>query len=124
MTRKTSLSDLELDDLFADAQTFGPGVSSVLFQRIVGDADAVLDQMNVDQEQSASRQPAVLQSLLGIIGGWPAMAGLATATMAGIWIGFSPPTALDSVAGGYLSSATYYDLGDFMPSVVGSLGEG
>lgn len=33
------------------------------------------------------------------LGGWGGVGGVITATLAGVWIGFSPPTALPDLAG-------------------------
>ena len=48
-------------------------------------------------ENTAS--PGPLAQLVAAIGGWPAMAGLATAGIAGLWIGIAPPAALATMAG-------------------------
>lgn len=36
------------------------------------------------------------------VGGWPAMAGLATATVAGVWLGVAPPAVLPDATNAYL----------------------
>lgn len=42
-------------------------------------------------------QPGLLAQLMGALGGWPAVAGLAAACVTGVWIGASSPDSLQSV---------------------------
>mgnify|MGYP001627886646 FL=1 len=68
--------------------------------------------------------------VVALIGGWPAMAGLATAGIAGLWIGAVPPAILENITANVVSSsdATEDDLYlvDPLPGYVLSLalGEG
>lgn len=76
-----------------------------LFARILADADAV--QRGFSAPVSAATVPAaarggLLATLLGVLGGWPAVGGLASAGVAGVWLGFAPPTAVSTVASDYL----------------------
>ncbi len=84
-------AERELDDLLADARDNPPAMPEGLAARIQADADAM-------QPTAAPRRQSegggVWQQLFRAIGGWPAMAGLASATVAGIWIGLSPPAIL------------------------------
>ena len=91
--------------------------------RVMADADAVLAERSAGPAQVVVRQGWLGAALKGI-GGWPALAGLATATVAGIWIGFAQPGSLGSVADGVLETQSAYDLGDFMPGYGNLLAEG
>jgi len=109
---KTIPTDAELDALFAAAVRDAPTPSGDLLQRIVADADMV----------SAARQAPPLRvrrglvdRLMAALGGWPAVAGLATATVVGIWIGYASPDALNGLTGGPLADGTY-ELGDLIPA--------
>ena len=69
---------------------------AALLARIMADAD---------REQAAHMAPpprpsrsGLLAGLVNALGGWPAMAGLATAAVAGVWIGAAPPDGLTAVA--------------------------
>lgn len=79
---------------------------------------------------TASRfAPRGLASWFGTLGGWGAVTGLATATVAGIWLGFSPPTGLaglaDGVFGTSLSgSGNTVDQVDLLPTFESYLTEG
>ncbi len=65
-----------------------------------------------------------LANLLAPIGGWPAVAGLATATVAGGWIGYASGDGLSGLTGDAISAGGGADLGEFMLSYDDLLGEG
>jgi hypothetical protein len=54
---------------------------------------------------------------LAAIGGWPAAAGLATATVAGLWIGYAQPD-LGAVTLGTGADEVVYDIGGLLPGYV------
>lgn len=63
------------------------------------------------------------------LGGWGAVTGLATATAAGLWLGFSPPTGLAGLADGVLGtslsgSSGTIDQVDLLPTFESYLTEG
>jgi hypothetical protein len=87
--------DDDLDDLFAAARADTLVPSDALMARIAADAASVA---------AARRRPAVraqrgglLSGLFAALGGWPALGGLAAATVAGFWIGVAPPVGLQSL---------------------------
>lgn len=68
-------------------------------------------------------------SWFGSLGGWGAVTGLATATVAGIWLGFSPPTGLAGLADGVLGTSLSgtgdtIDQVDLLPTFESYLTEG
>lgn len=85
------MQDHELDDLFAQARITAPPPSEALMLRVLADAD-------LHQPRPASRPAAprigFLASLLAGLGGGGALAGLATATLAGFYIGFVQPSSV------------------------------
>ena len=118
MAENNTLSTAELDGLLAEAASLATTPSSDLMQRIIADADAVTDAEKIRPEPAHQPQRrGLLAGLLAAIGGWPAMAGLATATVAGVWIGYASPDTLDGIASGLLPSRTAYEVGDFMPTL-------
>jgi len=126
MTKENQLSDQELDDVFAQEAANEQTLSPALMQRILEDADQVLAAQKAPE---ISARPAgqftLWHSFISAIGGWPGIGGLATATVVGIWIGFSPPAAIDELAETYLADKnSAYDFGDFMPSIDDLLSEG
>ena len=99
MTTETSL------DAFFDAGRGGPAPSGGLYARILADAAAALPQP-VTTPQPRPGLWAVLVAALG----WPAMAGMATAAVAGLWLGFAAPDTVDGIA------QNDWALGEMMPS--------
>lgn len=47
---------------------------------------------------AARPRPGLIAQIMAAIGGWPAMASLATAGVAGLWIGAVPPAGLVNLA--------------------------
>lgn len=88
-----------LEACFEAARKATPEPSADLFARVLADAEGA--QVHVDARISQSRPSWIAQVFKGL-GGWPAMAGLATATVAGIWLGVSPPAPLEMAAETYL----------------------
>lgn len=86
-------SEDDLDRLLAAERAAAPDVPAALLSRILADAQAEqAAQMRATWRRAAPRRGLV--AVLRDLGGWPAMAGLAAATVAGLWIGISPPPAL------------------------------
>ncbi len=77
-----------LDDLFQTARRTPAEPSSDLLARVQADALAM---QPVRGAVLPAPQTGLFMRLLGALGGWPAAAGLATATVAGLWIGMFPP---------------------------------
>lgn len=123
MTDKRPLDDTELDGLFDAARARAPRPSEALLRRI--EADALAEQSRTGAAApGAAPRPGRLAALLAAIGGWPAAAGLAAATVAGLAVGLGTPQVVDTLSGGYLASAgAGYGLDDLMPSYGDLLGE-
>lgn len=101
------LDDAALEALFATARAEVPQPSVALMERLRMDA---LSAQPRPLAAPAPRRSLVAQ-VLEAIGGWPALAGLATAGVAGLWIGMNPPQPLLALVGpGDLSYLAPYDL--------------
>lgn len=106
--------DKHLDNVFAkirdeirDEENFP---SEAFLDRVMLDADNVLAQAGVG---APAREPAPAgfgAMMLDLIGGWPSFGGLAAATLAGVWIGVSPPDALADLSAGLLGSTVEVSL--------------
>lgn len=86
-----------LDDLLADtgpAGADGP-VSEDLMARIMADAAAELP-----RRTGTAPGRGGLSALIGLLGGWAAMSGLAAAAVTGVWLGIAPPDSLDTLLSG------------------------
>ncbi|MFT6103929.1 MAG: hypothetical protein ACJA1E_000344 [Paracoccaceae bacterium] len=90
--------DEMLDGFFEAARQQQPQIPEEVVARILADAD---------REQAHHLKGVVTPvrstrnffgDVMAALGGWPSLAGLAAATLAGVWIGYSPPTSLDSIA--------------------------
>ena len=120
-TDKTMLSDAALDEMFAAGRAVAPAPSEALMARILTDADATRAARATTGPARAGRpREPFLGRVLSGLGGWPALAGMVTATAAGAWIGFASPDALNALAGGVLlpaaGDAVFYELEDILPT--------
>ena len=114
MSWVTTMSDKDqiLDDLFAEARAKSPTPSDDLMARVMGDAmDAMPKARTVAVEPRRG-------GFFAMIGGWPSFAGLATAAVAGVWIGFASPDAVTDYALG-----VSYDVSALAPGYGDLLGE-
>jgi hypothetical protein len=105
--------DETLEALFGAARAEAQPLSDDLFARIMADAVAVDTARAVPQVRAAPR--GWLASFGAMLGGWPSVAGLATAAMAGVWIGVAQPVALDGLGLSSDTTQTGYELQDLMP---------
>ncbi|MBD3788000.1 MAG: dihydroorotate dehydrogenase [Sphingomonadales bacterium] len=99
--------DAALEDLFAAARRAGPEPSGAWLARVMEAAEA--EQAACRGVDRARVQPAadgggLWALVMGVFGGWGALGGMLTATVAGIWIGFAGADRLDLVTGRLLGS--------------------
>ncbi|WP_204318726.1 dihydroorotate dehydrogenase [Pseudooceanicola aestuarii] len=113
------LPEAELDDLFASVRTAPPEPEDALFARILADAETEQQtRKDIAADSAAARLAATRRgyarsgwfALFGGIGGRRGLAGLAAATVAGVWIGANPPLALESEMARYLGQESTEDL--------------
>ena len=117
----TNPNDDMLDDLFAQARDVAPVPSDALMARVMADADAA--QLRAVAVPVAA--PGVIARILDAIGGWPAVSGLAMATVAGIWVGVAPPASVQDVTAAMMGDEVSFNL--FATDLVfdaGALGDG
>lgn len=84
------LNDTGLEAFFAAGREYAPVPSDALMARVLADAEAglVRPAVAVAAARPAARR-GLLRAAIGSIGGWAGLGGLATATAAGVWIGFA-----------------------------------
>lgn len=105
-THKQDSADV-LDDLFALAQDVGrESMPETLVDRIT--QDAILARRTPVEVNAHSSLWARLEEALG---GWPTFSGLATAAVAGLYVGFADPALLQSLG---FEGATE-TVADFLP---------
>ncbi|MCU0906303.1 MAG: dihydroorotate dehydrogenase [Rhodobacteraceae bacterium] len=92
-----AVSDLEA--AFAALRAAPPAPSADLVARVLADADRVSARPRVFRKAPTRG----LAGLWAALGGWAGGAGLATATLAGLAIGFGAPDVLSGVTGTGLS---------------------
>ena len=114
------MQDSDLDDLFATARSTPLAVSAALTARVMADAQR-LQPVTVRPVAPKSRFWA---GFLSAIGGAPAVAGLSTAALAGLWIGFAQPVGLVSVTEILLAGTALAEPLDVMPAYDDFLTEG
>ena len=84
----------DLEDLFELARRAAPAPSPELLARLVADARSAAPKTALAPSRAGS---GWLSGVWHQLGGWPAAATLATATLSGVWIGSQSPTeTLDS----------------------------
>lgn len=113
--------DAMLDSFFAAGRDEAPVPSADLLARIMADAESEATAREaVTPRPKANR--SLIAALAAMVGGWPAFAGMASAAVAGIWIGAAQPTALATLtgdvftAGSTTSAATSdYELEEIVP---------
>lgn len=87
--------DPALKALFAEARGFSPEPPDDLLARILADADAATRERAAGRTGAApAPRPGWLAALLGALGGWPALGGLAASTVLGLLLGVAQPPAL------------------------------
>jgi len=90
-----------LDDLFAAARRAAPEPAPGLLARMMADAELAQEAAQAAALRRDVR-PApggLMTTLRGMFGGWGALGGMATATLAGVWIGFAGVDQLGQVTG-------------------------
>lgn len=116
MTDKLENDKTELDAAFAQMRQNAPVASEALLARVMADAETVIEERNRNVENP--RKSRSLWAEIGAaIGGWTAVAGLGTATIAGVWIGFVQPESFSPVSDMFISEITTSSLDDFMPGL-------
>ena len=119
MTKRDLNEDALLEAYFAAGRARGkaqePEPSGDLFARIMADADATLAARTAPAATRTRPRRGMILALAAAIGGWPAFASMATAAVAGVWIGVSAPDVLAEVTGGLIQSADSYAIEDLAP---------
>ncbi len=125
MTDQKNLIESDIDNLLAQAADTQTAPSADLLARVAGDADDIATTRELDNAHiPAALQPSLLARAFAALGGWPAVAGLTTASVAGIWIGYAAPDAFSGIAENFISIGATDALGDFMPAFTDILSEG
>ena len=116
MTEKTPNSgDIDLEAFFEAGRAARPVPGDDFLARVDASAKAALAKSI--QSEPVSRAAATdRRGFFSWLGGWPVVAGLATAAVAGVWIGYTAPSIADFGA----ATTEIYDLGGLLPGYVAS----
>jgi hypothetical protein len=113
------MTEDDLDSLFASARGAAPRPSAGLTARVLADAEGLLA-IPPAPPQPVARRSGLWAALAAAFGGSGALAGMATATVAGFYIGFAEPMdtgLVTSVLGGEIAEL------DMMPGIDALLDE-
>lgn len=80
------MTDDDLEDIFAAARGTGAEVGDDLMARVLADAARV--------QPAPVAAPSIWSQIREALGGWPVLGGVAAAGLAGVWIGYAPPSAV------------------------------
>ena len=117
------MNDSDLDILFAQARDTAHAPSADLMARILSDAELYQPAVASFAAASAPRRQGLWATMLTAIGGGAALAGLSTATLAGLWLGFAQPASFAAVTETFLSTETL-DTVNLLPGFDSILTEG
>ena len=105
----------DLDDLFAQARTETIDPSADLMARVLADAARAQPQPMIARRLEPPRL-GLLAGLAALFGGGGALAGLGSAAVAGLFIGFVQPASLTTLVASW-SGDTELDSVDLMPGI-------
>ena len=91
--------DSILEAHFAAARRVDADLPAGLAARMLADAGRVQASWNEIGQEGVAGATGRWRQLLALLGGWPAMGGLATACAAGVWLGIAPPDFLPDPVG-------------------------
>lgn len=112
------MRDSDLDDLFAEARTRAPAPSEALMARVLADAATHQPRPFPVVERARPRPSGWSSWFAGLRGGALAGAGMMTATLAGVWIGFAQPSSMVSVTDALWQGAVQQiDVVELQPSL-------
>lgn len=105
----------DLDDLFASAKAGVVQPSDALMARVLADADAVQIGMQRRVVAPVVEKPGFFAGLAALFGGGGVLAGVGSAAVAGLFLGFVQPSGLGSVSGLWVTASV--EQIDLMPGV-------
>lgn len=103
----------DLDDLLAMAARRPAVPSEALMERVLADGLA-LQPLARGFEPVQVARPGLLARLAAAFGGAPALAGLGTAAVFGLALGYYSPTTLDYLTGASTDTAEFFPEADFL----------
>lgn len=106
----------DLDALFAQSGSENPVPSTALTARVLADAHRLQPRNGAFNAGAGSAGPGIWAMLAAVFGGGGILAGIGTAAMAGLYLGFVQPTSFLSLTDALLNT-TQMDSLDLMPGI-------
>ena len=100
------MQDKDLDGLLALAARERPTPSTALMERVMADALALQPQPAGLAPVPAPVRQGLLARLAGMFGGAPVLAGVCSAAIAGVALGYLNPATMDVLTGGLTGAET------------------
>ncbi|MFN3723807.1 MAG: hypothetical protein ACK4VZ_12245 [Paracoccaceae bacterium] len=98
-TQSNMTPEAELEALFARAQAHPPEADAAYVARVMADAQALQPGARQPRAVRRAARPGVWARFAAALGGVTAVAGLGTAAMAGLLIGYVQPEPMVTLAG-------------------------
>ena len=96
--------EARLEAAFEAARAARPEPSADLMARVLADAEASQAGFTATPGARARPRYGYLRQFFEALGGWPAMAGLTAAGIAGVWLGVSPDVGLSDALASFLGA--------------------
>jgi hypothetical protein len=110
----TDMPDDDLDLLLATAAARPAVPSEALMERVLADAYALQPQAPATRPALVAPQTGFLARLAAVFGGPPALAGLGSAAVFGLALGYLSPTTMDYLTGTSAETAEFFPEADFL----------
>ncbi|SFC70190.1 hypothetical protein [Tropicimonas isoalkanivorans] len=121
---RDDFTDRELEAFFTAARDETAPPSPQLLSRVLADAYALQETTAVTVPRPAPVRRPAWRHIVDAIGGWPAVAGLATAAAVGIWIGYNPPNSVEGLTSQVFDGGYDLTMGSSLPDIDFLLADG
>ncbi len=112
--RMTDMQDDDLDRLLSAAASAPVRPTDALMERVLADALALQPAPATLRPGPARTRPGLLARIAAAIGGGPVLAGLGSAAIFGLALGYLSPTTLDYLTGSTVDAAEFFPDADFL----------
>ena len=123
MTKEIDMGDTDLDALFTEARAAVPLDDTGLLARVYADGLRLQPGPKLPAKRSVASGSGWWDRLFSALGGNRGLAGLGTAAIAGVMLGFVQPTSVLALTGSLFAGATVDEV-DLMPGIDAILTEG
>jgi hypothetical protein len=108
------MQDDDLDRLLAKAARTALVPSEALTDRVLADAIALQPTEPALRPPPEPARPSLMARIAAAFGGGPALAGLGTAAVFGVALGYFSPTTIDYLTGTTADAAEFFPDADFL----------